>query len=222
LSFLAFPGFSGGVFVAAGNLSGNGYADIVVSADAGAGPHVKVFSGRDGSLLMSFYAYDPAFKGGVRVAVADVNGDGYADIITAPGAGAPGGNVKVFSGKDGSLLESFLAFSPSFTGGVFIAAGDVYSAGSASIIVGAGAGAPGGHVEVFNGQDLTLEESFFAFDQGFIGGVRVGTGEVNGVTAVVAGSGPGARGNLKAFGPNGELLLSTLDSSSDVGGIYVS
>src|SRR5207253_3658126 len=86
--FLAYSAnFSGGVFVAAGDINGDGFADIVTGADAGGAPQVQVFSGKDGSVLKSFFAYDAAFTGGVRVASADENGDGFADIITGAGAG---------------------------------------------------------------------------------------------------------------------------------------
>ena len=48
-SFLAFdPGFTGGVHVAAGDINGDGRADLIVGAGAGAAPHVRVFSGADG------------------------------------------------------------------------------------------------------------------------------------------------------------------------------
>ena len=52
---------------------------MVVGADAGGGPHVRVFSGAGLPALVeraSFFAYDPAFRGGVRVAVGDTNGTG--------------------------------------------------------------------------------------------------------------------------------------------------
>jgi len=42
-SFFAYPGFTGGVRVAAGDLTGDGLADIVTGVGPGAGPHVKVF-----------------------------------------------------------------------------------------------------------------------------------------------------------------------------------
>ena len=35
--------------------------------------------------IAGFHAYDQIFGGGVRVAAADVNGDGMADIITGAG-----------------------------------------------------------------------------------------------------------------------------------------
>src|SRR5262249_46741389 len=51
---------------------------FATGADAGGGPEVKVFNA-DGSLRFDFLAFTPAFSGGVRVAVADVNGDGFPD-----------------------------------------------------------------------------------------------------------------------------------------------
>src|SRR6266540_4239278 len=62
--FIAFPGFLGGVSVAAGDVDNDGHADIIVGAGAGGGPHVKVFSGVTGAELASFFAYSPAFAGG--------------------------------------------------------------------------------------------------------------------------------------------------------------
>ena len=68
--------------------------------------------------------FDAGFAGGVRVAAADVNGDGRADIIAGAGpGGAP--HVRVFSGLDLSPLSSFFAFEPEFTGGVFVAAATI-------------------------------------------------------------------------------------------------
>src|SRR4051794_7920963 len=65
------PAFTGGVSVAAGDVNGDGFPDIVTGAGPTGGPHVKAFSGKDGSELFSFYAYDAGFTGGVNVAVGD-------------------------------------------------------------------------------------------------------------------------------------------------------
>ena len=111
-SFFAYdPAFGGGVTVAAGDVDGDGRADIITGAGPGGGPHVKVFSGADLSELASFFAYDAAFGGGVNVAAGDVNGDGLADIVTGAGLGG-GPHVKVFSGADLSELASFFAYDP--------------------------------------------------------------------------------------------------------------
>src|SRR5262249_7428485 len=112
-SFFAFDGFSGGVFVAAGDLNGDGRAEVIVGAAANG--HVKVFDGGTGALVRSFSA-DAGWSGGLSVAAGDVDGDGRADIITGAGRGAAGGHVKVFSGLDNSLLRSFYAFANGFAG----------------------------------------------------------------------------------------------------------
>jgi len=191
-SFLPYgSGFLGGVFVATGDLDGDGHADIVTGVDEGAAPHVKVFSGATGTEIRSFFAYPVEFTGGVRVATGDVNGDGLADIITGAGPGA-GPHVKVFDGRTGAELKSFFAYPVGFTGGVYVAAGDVNGDGVADIITGAGPGG-GPHVRVFDGDSQAELHAFFAYDAGFQGGVRVAAGDVNGdgIAEIITGAGPG-------------------------------
>jgi hypothetical protein len=188
-SFFAFPSFAGGVRVAAGDVNGDGLADLV----AGAGPgssHVKVFDGVTNAEVRSFFAFPPSFTGGVYVASGDVDGDGYADVITGADAGGSP-HVKVFSGQTGAELASFLAFTPSFSGGVRVAAGDVDGDGLVEIVTGAGGGA-GGHVKVFNGQTGAELQSYFAYNAAFTGGVNVAAStlpipEPGGVMLVMAG-----------------------------------
>jgi len=158
--------------VAAGDVNGDGRADIITAAGPGGGPHVKVFDGMNLNLLQSFFAYDANFTGGVYVAAGDVNGDGFADIITGAGPGG-GPHVKVFDGTSNTILLSFFAFDQTFTGGVRVAAGDVNGDGFADIVTGAGPG-DGPHVKVFDGHNnLNLLHSFFAYEPNFTGGVFV-------------------------------------------------
>jgi uncharacterized protein (TIGR03118 family) len=222
--FLAYSAdFLGGVHVAAGDVNGDGIDDIITGAGAGGGPHVKVFSGADGSLLFSFFAYDVRFGGGVNVAAGDVNGDGKADIITGAGAGG-GPHVKAFSGADLSLLDSFFAYDPMFGGGVNVAAGDVNGDGKADIITGAGAGG-GPHVKAFSGADLSLLASFFAFDVRFAGGVFVAAGDVNGdgKADIITGAGPGLNPQVNVFSGVDLSRLASFDAydASFIGGVRV-
>ena len=184
-----------------------GYA---VGADVGGGPAVKVYNA-NGALKFSFFAYDPGFTGGVRVATADFNGDGVPDVVTATGPGG-GPHVEVFDGASGKLLASFFAYGPGFAGGVSVAAADVNGDGVPDIITGAGPGG-GPHVEVIdgtklgqtqgNGQiaDSALLASFFAYDPGFTNGVRVAAGDVNGDghADIITGAGPGGGPHVQVF-----------------------
>jgi serralysin len=180
-SFFAFdPGFDNGLNVASGDIDGDGRADVVVSADAGATPHVKVFSGADGSEIRSFFAFDQGFSGGVRVASGDITGDGRDDLVVGAGPGA-GPHVKVFDGTDNAEIRSFFAFDPAFDNGVNVATADINSIGGDEIVVSADAGATP-HVKAFNAPSnasITEVASFFAYDPSFSGGVRVAAEDVN-------------------------------------------
>ena len=182
LSLWAFDQqFDGPISVAAGDVNGDGVPDLIVGAGAGADPHVEVFDGSTGALILSFDAFAPAFRGGVTVAAGDLNGDGHADLIVGAGVGGQS-HVEAFCGADGSLLASFLAF-PGYVGPVTVAAGDVNGDGHADVIVGAG---PGGqsHVEVFSGADMSVLRSFFAFGSGYQGQVAVTAGDFSGTGRV--------------------------------------
>jgi hypothetical protein len=223
-SFFAYPAdFTGGVYVAAGDVDGDGRADIVTGAGPGAAPHVKVFSGSTGAELSSFFAYDAGFSGGVRVAVGDVNGDGQPDIVTGAGPGA-GPHVKVFDGATGDALASFFAYDAGFGGGVFVAAGDVDADGRADIVTGAGAGG-GPHVKVFSGATGDALASFFAYAATFDGGISVGAADVDGDgrADIVTGAGPGAGPHVKVFsGSTGAELSSFFAYAADFsGGVFV-
>jgi uncharacterized repeat protein (TIGR01451 family) len=199
-SFAAYaPTFRGGVRVAVGDVNGDGVPDVITGPGPGGGPHVKVFSGTDGSLLTQFFAFDAAFTGGVFVAAGDVDGDGRADVIVGAGPGG-GPHVKVFSGADGAILNSFFAYAATFRGGVTVAAGDVNRDGKADLVTGAGPGG-GPHVKVFSGADVTVLGSFFAFDAAFRGGVTVAAGDFNGDGSadVVTGAGPGGGPHVRVF-----------------------
>ncbi|MCA1684045.1 MAG: FG-GAP-like repeat-containing protein, partial [Actinobacteria bacterium] len=161
--------YQGGLNIAAGDFNGDGKADVVVAADAGGGPRVQVINaaqflpGADpvqGKVLADFMGIaDAKFRGGARVAVGDLNGDGVSDLIVAAGKGG-GPRVAVFDGTSirpdltpRRITGDFFAFEHTLRNGAVVAVGDVNGDGRADLVTGAG---PGGapRVVVFSGAGI--------------------------------------------------------------------
>ena len=185
--------FSGGNYVASGDVNGDGKADIIVSAGESGGPRIKIFSGKDGTVLEDFFAFDSSLRTGAHVAAGDVNADGRADLIAAPGVGG-GSLVRIFTGATATVMREFFAYDTDFRGGIYLSAGDCDSDGKADVITGAGAGG-GPHVKVFDANGNILQ-SYLAFSPSAHvsrNGVRVGSADMDGDgrTDLLTASGPG-------------------------------
>ncbi len=238
-------GFTGGLFVAAGDVNADGRADIVVTPDASGGGRVVIYDGATGQVVASFLGIDDQkFRGGARVAVGDVNGDGVTDVIVS--AGLTGGpRVAVFDGtslKAGStpkrLTNDFFAFDENLRDGVYVAAGDLNGDGFADLIFGGGPGG-GARVQARDGKSLFGPDAgagqfvtltnFFAGDQALRAGVQVAVKNADGdaladlVTAVMTPTGPEVKLFLgKTLGPNGGPAITDLEPYPGLlTGIYV-
>lgn len=215
--------FTGGGFVTAADLDGDGRAEFIVSPDQGGGPRVTVFSlgsGSDAVVRSNFLGIDdPNFRGGARTAAGDVNGDGVPDLAVAAGfLGGP--RVALFSGATlfgtpTRLLNDFYAFpgsdSTSLRNGAFVAAGDVDGDGFADLIFGGG---PGGAPRVFvlNGRLLSagdiqatynssIANFFVGGNQSDRGGVRVAVIDADGDSKLdfVVGSGEKVKSSIRVY-----------------------
>ncbi len=167
----------GGLNIAVGDLDGNGQAEVAIGYGSGNSPQVRIYT-TSGRLLKSFFPYEKTFKGGVKIAVANINGrsnHSRAEIITAPGRGRDP-LVKVFD-NDANLIKQFLVYSKNWQGGMNVVAGDLNNDGISEIAVSALSGAAP-HVRVFDGQGRLLE-SFYAYEESWSGGVNLGIIKVN-------------------------------------------
>ncbi|MFA6194169.1 MAG: S8 family serine peptidase [Patescibacteria group bacterium] len=162
----------GGLNLAAGDIDGNGDQEIVAAYGAGSEPMIKMFH-TDGKILGAFLAYEKKFRGGVKVAVANLNGrknHNQADIIVSPGKGRDP-QIKIFD-NHGIMTRQFLAYSRNWQGGVNLSAGDLNNDGLPEIATAAQAGAAP-HVRVFSARG-ELMESFYAWEENWNGGVNIG------------------------------------------------
>jgi hypothetical protein len=205
---------------------------FAVGAAAGGGPRVRVFNS-DGSIQFDFFAMDgdETFRGGVRVAVGDVNGDGVDDVIVGAGTGG-GPRVEVYNGKTGQRIANFFAYEPSFRGGVHVAAGDVDGDGLADIVTGAGSlGDPrlrvfsGALVPSFDGLASVSIHDFYAFSTELIGGVRVAVGDLDGdgIGEIVAAAGPSGDTEVRVYDGRTGVLRNAFNAFAPGfrGGLFV-
>jgi uncharacterized repeat protein (TIGR01451 family) len=174
-----------------------GVPALVVGSDDGCNgrPLVTVLD-EQALLLASFDPYPdvPTFRGGVRVASADVTGDGIAEIIVAPSRNYRG-EVRVFKRDPIASLNyvlqpayTFHPFGTSYRGGVEVAVGDFNGDGFNDILCGQSVGT--GQVSAFlvtpppspvppnfKAVSSTPYFSFRGFPGPYSGGVMVGGGD---------------------------------------------
>ena len=207
--------FIGGVYVTAGDITGDGVAEIAITPDQGGGPRVVVLRGKDFVQIANFFGIDDAdFRGGARASIGDINNDGFGDLAIAAGFGG-GPRVAAFDGKSlvanqqNRLFSDFFIFdgpdADNLRNGAFLSVADINGDGFADLI---GGGGPGGgpRVQIFNGQEKlagrkSIVANFFAGNKDNRGGVRVSAKDLDGdkFADLVVGDGDGAGSQVTAY-----------------------
>lgn len=235
--------FLGGVYVAAGDLNGDGVPDLIITPDEGGGPRVRIFNGARGFIPMQdfFGIDDPNFRGGARPAVGDINGDGIDDLVVAAGfQGGPrvagyNGLSLAFGRAPQRVFADFFAFESTLRNGVYIAVGDLDGDGFAELIAGGGPGG-GPRVTAFSGLDLLGNAyvpvaNFFAGDPNNRSGVTLATRFLDNddLADLMTGSGEGAGTRVTAYtgldildSPNNPAAWADFNAYGNaLGGVYV-
>ena len=203
--------FTGGVYVAAGDVNGDGTPDLIVTPDQGGGPRVKLLSGKGFGQLADFFGIDdPNFRGGARAAIGDVNGDGVSDVVVAAGFGggprvAGYDGISLGNGSPVKIFADFFVFEQSLRNGVFLTLGDINGDGFSEVIVGGGPGG-GPRILAINGSNLlnnviTTDADFFADNVDNRSGVRIAVKDLDGDKRadLVVGSGEGAGSRVTGY-----------------------
>lgn len=216
--FFAFDEkFRGGISLAAGDLNDDGTAEILTGLGRGTYPWIKIFN-QNGTLNEKIVAYTENFRGGVEVALGDVDGDGALEIISAAGVGG-GPQVRIFS-TTGIVEGQFFAFEKTNRSGLEIACGDVNQDGRDEIIVIKKSGDSLIKILDYSGE---LIASFYAYDKKSKQNVHLAAGDLDndGLAEIVTGTGSGFGPQIKIFDKNGNLKNSFLAYAANFrGGVY--
>jgi len=111
------PNFRGGVNLTAGDVDNNNQVEIITGPASNGGPHIRIFT-KSGNLVSQFFARATNEVNGLNLAVGDVNGDGFNQIVVAPGFGVV--SEVLFFDWLGNQQGNVLAYAKNFRGGVAV------------------------------------------------------------------------------------------------------
>lgn len=198
-----FKGFSA---VKSADFDGDGNHELVLGAAAGFEPKIKIISS-DGRLKKEFLAYGKNEKGGLSLAIGDVDGDGAVEILCVLNKNG-NGRLKIFS-SEGKLKKEIAAYDRSWKGEVNLATGNLDGKGADEIAVSFGwGGSPS--VRIISGGGKLIG-AFYAYEKSFRGGVEIIIGNLDGRRSgdkdeIIVVPSSAKEAQVKIFDDHGSLL----------------
>jgi peptidylprolyl isomerase len=224
-------------------------ASVAVGTEIGrqSTPLVRLVDSDTGAVQAQVLAFEAGFKGGARVAMGDLDGDGTPEVLAASGPGRAG-EIRAFrqqtAGGTTTLTELVayrtLPFGPRYTGGVEIACGDVDGDGREDIVTSMSRG--GGVVHVFRSVaaadpvENVPYRALTAFGGTFNGGASVAVADLGTFAAgqlvdantpdnkveILVSSGPGMRAAVVAYDVSATpRVLGRIEPVTGLGGFSV-
>lgn len=231
--FNVFPGFTGTIRVASGDVTGDGVPDRIAGAGPGNSSVVVVYDGNTGGLVSSFLAFESSFVGGVLVSAGDFTGDGRAEVVvTADVGGGPRVRILDAVGLATNAVVPVADFfgieDTKFRGGARPAVGDIDADGLLDLVIAAGPGG-GPRIAIFDGRTVTsgtptrIVGDFFAYAPTLRNGAFPATGDVDGdgFADLVLGAGPGGSPHVRVVGGRQLRGVAGFRSVDDVVGLQI-
>ncbi|HBP00458.1 MAG: peptidase S8 and S53, subtilisin, kexin, sedolisin [Candidatus Uhrbacteria bacterium GW2011_GWF2_41_16] len=175
---------------------------LAVAEASGGEPRVVLFD-RHGNSFGTFLAYASEFRGGVRLASGDLDGDGQEEFITGAGPGG-GPQVRIFE-KNETVRNQFFAYGSDDHFGIFVSSGDFDGNDLDEILTAQDEGGEG-EVRIFDSSGKQLF-SFYPFDH-TSKSVRIASGDLDGdgKDEILATLGSGGKPFVRAFRADGTFL----------------
>jgi hypothetical protein len=243
LTLYAFDGASAGdalgsAVAGAGDVNGDGYADVLVGAPGAGGNQglAEVYSGFNGAVLHELAGQAAGERLGAAVAGAgDVDGDGFDDVaVGVPGsaqAGPGAGVVRLVSGATGADIRILTGPEPYGAFGSAVAGvGDVDGDGRPDLAVGtpnfSGLAPNAGRVDVFGADGAVLRTWSGSATQDQFGFSVAGAGDFNNdgradviVGVIGADAGGTSAGQAQVLSGADGSVLATLDGAAAYDGL---
>lgn len=205
-----------GIFVAAGDLDGDGRAEIIIGPDNGYKPEIGIYD-YHGQSIGALTAFEASYTGGVRVGVISAINGQAGKILAASGPGRDQ-EIRVFNWPSGRLEASWAPYGRDLAGnGLFVSGGwsEIFNQ---PVIVASPDHGRRPLVRVYGLSSRQLLAAWFAYSQSFKGGLTTAFRNDLVLTAPGVSGGP----EIRQFTVRGHEAVSWLAGPANYrGGIRI-